>query len=388
MYADDIVIMAETAAQLQAMMNELEMYCKMWDLEVNLEKSEVMIMKKGGGRMRDDEKWVFDGNAVKVTGAYTYLGVKLVPSLRWNEHLSQRVNEAKMNVNMVWRMYVGRKEVGFANKMRLFDAVSRSVVCYACQVWGMSIYIEVEKMKKWFIKRVLGLPKWTPDYMLYLEIGAVPVYLYTLKCQIGYMRKVLFGMDESRLPRYLAEGMMRERIGWVEEWEKVCGKHGIVMGQDMSLDEFDRMTGTMLETENEWIKYKYMEKARGGKRHGCYNELRYDISGMYWGNGMKVHKIGMIVKVRGGLLGLNANEWRKDERRRCSLCNLGEEESVLHFLCVCPILGDLRVGCFQERQLTRERGLSVLNGEDWDCLYEYVCRAMRQRGYLIEIFNF
>ena len=69
MYADDIVIDAESAGQLQVMMNELEVYCGMWDLEVNLDKSEVMVMRRGGGRMRDGERWVFDGNEVRVTGA-------------------------------------------------------------------------------------------------------------------------------------------------------------------------------------------------------------------------------------------------------------------------------------------------------------------------------
>jgi hypothetical protein len=285
-------------------------------------------------------------------------------------------------------MYVGRKEVGFGDKMRLFDAVSRSVVCYACQVWGASVYDDVEKMKRWFVKRVLGLPRWTPDYVVYLEIGSVPVYLYTLRCQMGYLRKVLFGMDEGRLPRYLAEGMMGEGIGWVEEWEGICGRHGIVMGRDMGLNEFDRLTETMLGTEAEWIRCVNIERARSGRRHGCYSELRYDVNGGYWGEGMNVHRIGTIVKVRGGLLDLNANVWRMDGRRRCSLCNLGEEESVLHFLCVCPVLGDVRRGCFGEGRLSRERGLGILNGEDWDRLYEYVCMAMRERGYLVGMFNF
>ena len=117
----------------------------------------------------------------------------------------------------------------------------------------------------------------------------------------------------------------------------------------------------------------------GGRKHGCYYELRYDVSGMYWEMEMDVRKIGTIIKVRGGLLSLNANVWRKDERRRCSLCNLVEEETVLHFLCVCPILGDIRIRYFWERHVSRERGLRLLNGENWDCLLEYVCKAMKER---------
>ena len=53
---------------------------------------------------------------------------------------------------------------------------------------------------------------------------------------------------------------------------------------------------------------------------------------------MNVHRIGTIVKVRGGLLDLNANVWRMDGRRRCSLCNLGEEECAA-FLVREPYMG-------------------------------------------------
>lgn len=41
-----------------------------------MKKSEVMIMKRRGGKMRDDKKWEFSGNAVKVTKTYEYLEVK------------------------------------------------------------------------------------------------------------------------------------------------------------------------------------------------------------------------------------------------------------------------------------------------------------------------
>lgn len=64
----------------------------------------------------------------------------------------------------------------------------------------------------------------------------------------------------------------------------------------------------MLETKNEWIKYEYMEWERSGERRGCYNELRYDLSGVYWRNRMNVHRISMIMKIRKALLDLNMNE--------------------------------------------------------------------------------
>lgn len=69
----------------------------------NLDIKSDVIMKKGGDMMRDDEKWVLS-----------------ILGKNWFHHqdgmnICREENEAKINVNMVWSMYVGRKEIGFAN---------------------------------------------------------------------------------------------------------------------------------------------------------------------------------------------------------------------------------------------------------------------------------
>ena len=48
LFADDAVIMSETLEGLQALLNQLEIYCNKWNLVVNIDKTKVMIFKKGG----------------------------------------------------------------------------------------------------------------------------------------------------------------------------------------------------------------------------------------------------------------------------------------------------------------------------------------------------
>lgn len=57
LYADDIVIMADSVNVLQSMIKRLENYCRNWNLEVNLNKSEIMVFRNGGRRARE-EKWM------------------------------------------------------------------------------------------------------------------------------------------------------------------------------------------------------------------------------------------------------------------------------------------------------------------------------------------
>lgn len=57
LYADDIVILAETANMLQMMINRLQQYCRLWNLKVNTNKSKIMVFRNGTGRYAKEERW-------------------------------------------------------------------------------------------------------------------------------------------------------------------------------------------------------------------------------------------------------------------------------------------------------------------------------------------
>ena len=47
LYADDQVVFAKSAATLQSMLNDIETYCKLWNLRINTSKTKAMIFGKG-----------------------------------------------------------------------------------------------------------------------------------------------------------------------------------------------------------------------------------------------------------------------------------------------------------------------------------------------------
>ena len=47
LYADDTVLMAENAIDLQQQLNVFKEYCKTWKLKVNVNKSNVLIFSNG-----------------------------------------------------------------------------------------------------------------------------------------------------------------------------------------------------------------------------------------------------------------------------------------------------------------------------------------------------
>ena len=47
LYADDTVVMAETAEQLQKALDGVGEYCALWDLKVNIDKTKIIVFSKG-----------------------------------------------------------------------------------------------------------------------------------------------------------------------------------------------------------------------------------------------------------------------------------------------------------------------------------------------------
>ena len=47
LYADDIVVLAEPANELQLALNKLNEYCQKWSLSVNVTKTKIVIFSRG-----------------------------------------------------------------------------------------------------------------------------------------------------------------------------------------------------------------------------------------------------------------------------------------------------------------------------------------------------
>lgn len=99
--------------------------------------------------------------------------------------------------------------------------------------------------------------------------------------------------------------------------------------------------------------------------------------------------IKWVFKARAGVLGLNGVIWRQGLQKKCSLCNMDEDEDVGHFIARCPALKEFRRDVFGLTNLSMDQCIWVLNGNiGWDKLYVYLLRAWRYRRFLITEFNF
>lgn len=382
MYADDIVLFAESPTSLQRMINRLHEYCLQWSLTVNLSKTKVMVFRNGRGRYAQSEKWFWSGNEIEKVSQYKYLGVTVTPNVKFKKHLMNALSKAKVAINSTWKVFLGKKDVRHSEKFRLFEAAVRTILSYASEVWGIARYEEVENLLRYFLKKLFRLPRNTPNYMLYVETGLSTLYSTTLKRHFAYLNRVM-NMENHRLPKIVASYLIETKAQYFEEWENLANDYNVNINiGNVATWKFwqERILCRIVSVERE--DFMYAAQQSGARR--SYPALIYNLGEKnYFNDKYSLDFISIIFKARGELLKLNYIPHVPTESSICPLCNTQREENILHFLGECPILKEWRLLFFGKVYLEEVEIKELLNGKDWNCLYQYIQEAQQYRTQIL-----
>ena len=77
MYADDTVLLSETAGGLQKMIDNLHTYSTKWNLCVNTEKTNIVEFRNSA-KLSTKEKWVYNNESIEVVDCFDYLGLIII----------------------------------------------------------------------------------------------------------------------------------------------------------------------------------------------------------------------------------------------------------------------------------------------------------------------
>ena len=137
-------------------------------------------------------------------------------------------------------------------------------------------------------------------------------------------------------------------------------------------------------------KSSFIEKgkvrARSAKYHTVYQHL--GAPGYVKEKTLSHFIVKNICRARCEMLNLNFKPWISGQVFTCSLCNSGEDETMLHFLARCHVLRGIRRVQFGALYLTNDDAIEYLNGKNWSALGWFIVKAERYRNALVEEFNF
>lgn len=78
-------------------------------------------------------------------------------------------------------------------QFKLFDYTVLPILTYACEIWGFENIDIIEKIQNDFLRKVTLAKKSTPIYMLYGELGRIPIQIIIKSRLIGFWNRLLHG---------------------------------------------------------------------------------------------------------------------------------------------------------------------------------------------------
>ena len=200
LFADDVALISDSVGGLQTQLNILCNTAKRLELVVNMDKSNIVIFRNGGYRALR-EKWVFDGNDLKVVNMYKYLGIYLSTRLSFVYTMSDLAERAKKGTVAIIRMLWSIGEYSPATFFKLFDCQIQPILTYGSEIWGLTKNQEIiERVHLFALRRFLGANPKAPKHLIYSETGRYPIFVAThIKCIKFWFR--LIQMDNTKYPK-------------------------------------------------------------------------------------------------------------------------------------------------------------------------------------------
>lgn len=348
LFADDICLISSTPAGLQNQINNLEKASDALGLIVNLNKTKVMIFRKGG-HLAKTEKWYYKGKEIEVVNSYKYLGFMLTTKLSFETAVGESTGRAKRRVVEIMKTMWKLETFDFHIFFKLFDAQVKPMLLYTAEIWGLTRFQVIESVHLFACKRFLKVAPQTPNTLIYGELGRYPLFIDTTLCAIRYWFK-LQKMSPARIPRQAYE-MDKNNVGILSiththSWS-VSVKHCFDM-----LGFSNVWLNGGVENERAFLKvlkqrmldcYRqdWFSKLNASDRFATYRTFKCMFEPERYLTDITIVKFrNVLVKLRIGVSELNVNNRYTNRSNLCPFCEAVENEN--HFLFYCPKYKDLR----------------------------------------------
>ena len=195
MYADDTILLADSALNLQKGLNELKSYCNKWKLQINSDKTKIMIFANRKVKKENYNFKIGEDN-LEIVDSFKYLGI----NFSYNGKFTVAINKlCTMTERAMYSLYKKSRSLNLPIDIQfnLFDKVVLLIMLYSCEVWGFSNLSPLESLHRKFCKMALKLRSSTPNIMIYGKTGRFPLEVIIKIRMINYCSCIVLGKKEK-----------------------------------------------------------------------------------------------------------------------------------------------------------------------------------------------
>ena len=110
------------------------------------------------------------------------------------------MNEARCSLFSIYKR-IRNQPIPIDLHLKLFDSIVEPILLYGSEVWGFENTIDIEWIHLQFCINILHLRKGTPNYMVYGELGRLPVSINIKMRMVGFWNRLV--SNEHKLSSHL-----------------------------------------------------------------------------------------------------------------------------------------------------------------------------------------
>ena len=188
LYADDIVLISESAKGLQNSIDSLHSFCAKWHLIVNTAKTKVMQIGP-----KNATNFLYNNQNIENVETFKYLGHTITS----HKHIHKKMPEyiATQSQKALFALY-GRMKPSMGHlppplAIKMFDSYVLPILEYNNIFWSGTVEIpKIEKVQISFLKHILNVRRQTPTLALYAETGRFPLKVRQQLAIINYWARL------------------------------------------------------------------------------------------------------------------------------------------------------------------------------------------------------
>ena len=167
LYADDTVILSESAEDLQLGLQAYAEYCSIRKLEVNVAKTKVLTFSKA--KILNYE-FKYKVEILEVMSEFKYLGILFSKN---NSFFKTKKHIADQGIKAVYSLLKKARNMQLPIDMQLelFNELVKPISLCVCEVWGFGNIEVIERVELKFMKYIQKLKNSNPNNIVYGELG-------------------------------------------------------------------------------------------------------------------------------------------------------------------------------------------------------------------------
>jgi exonuclease III len=347
LFADDMVLFSKNKEGLQQLLNDLNIYCKKWNIYVNTNKTKVCIFEKR--KSNNNDSFLFNNNELEIVNEFTYLGV----TFSCNGKLKKAAKTlAEQGSRAVMSLKAACENIHFnvSSKLSLFNKLVSPVLLYAVEIWGINNTGENEKVLLKYCKQLLCVKQSTPTAAVLGELGQLPFSVVSIMRAVKYWLHVMNDKNSLLYKVYCNEKQCAIQKNYTNCWSMKIKRLFDNLGYShVWLD--DNVDFSIYPAIKQRILDQFYQTWKSDTQNTAklefYSNIKEDFKFNNYLTIIKNQKYRIAFTkfiCSAHNLEIEVGRYHNIPRneRTCKLCNQKQVENEYHFMLTCPIYSHLR----------------------------------------------